>query len=109
MDSIVYINELINYATRDNNTFELNIESDTRIKHNIFDGTIQTQEFVDFIWDLYYNYANELYEKQLESFLDKFEYEEGLVSYPGLFKEFQELCKPVAQTSTYWSDHPERI
>jgi len=87
MDSIVYINELINYATRDNNTFELNIESDTRIKHNIFDGTIQTQEFVDFIWDLYFNYSQD--EEQMLAFLDQ----ERCGSYTELFKEFQELCK----------------
>jgi hypothetical protein len=94
MDSIAYINELINYATCNMTTFELNIESDTTIKHNIFDGTTQTQEFVDFIWDLYFNYSED--EEQMLAFLDQFQGlgdQERCGSYTELFKEFQELCK----------------
>ena len=96
MDSIAYINELINYATCNMTTFELNIESDTTIKHNIFDGTTQTQEVCDFIWDLYFK--NSLDEEQMLALLDHFQAlgfskSESWGSHTELFKEFQELCK----------------
>jgi hypothetical protein len=85
MDSIAYINELMNYATCNMHTYELNVESDklSTIKHNIFDGTMQTQEFRDFIWDLYFNFSED--EEQIEPYM--------IDDYIELFKEFKELCK----------------
>jgi hypothetical protein len=113
MAAISYINKLLNYATRNMTTYELNIKSyeestprsKIKIKHNIFDGTIQTQAFQDFIRNLCVNYyegvaQNKAYDLDLtdEEILiqEQLSSNEGLIgSYSALFKEFQEMCKTL--------------
>ena len=113
MAAISYINKLLNYATRNMTTYELNIKSyeestprvKIQIKHNIFVGTIQTQAFQDFIRNLCVNYyegvaQNKAYDLDLtdEEILiqEQLSSNEGLIgSYSALFKEFKEMCKTL--------------
>jgi hypothetical protein len=119
MDSISYIEKLLNYATRNMTTYKLKIEPNSasyeestlndkltlsmiKLTHNLFDdGTMLTQSFPEFIWDLKMNYSED--EEQIAAHLDPngdylhiqkhFEYQEGTGSYTELYNAFVEVYK----------------
>ena len=120
MESISYIEMLLNYATRNMaTTYKLKIEPNStsydestlndklidgtiNITHNLFDnGTMLTQPFSEFIWDLKMNYSED--EEQIAAHEDPkgdylriqkhFEYQEGTGSYTELYNAFVKVYK----------------